>query len=220
MLRTQQDWQHDYLLFPNEYPISDNEAHSTYDQFIQLRDTLVMSNKYYADNAWRWLIIWVKTDWTPTDTIEIWKPNMYSQSFEPSGTQPDPILLGTYITQWTHTSTNPRSCEIVKDWRYVLQHKEQFKGLANSNITRILAYILQHDTQWWVKERAVFDWERSTAWEFNRITSFGYVECNLNKWDWLELKIVDQDDNDIPDSYLQQYSNRWMVEYKDLAYNI
>lgn len=216
---TQFDWQHDYLLQPMEYPVGANEAHSTYDQFIQLRDTLVMSNKFYADNAWRSLIIWVKTDWTPTDTIEIWKPNMYSQSFEPSGTQPDPMLLWTYIVQWNHTSTNPRSCEIVKDWRYVIQHKEQFKWLASSNITRILAYVLQHDTQWGVKERAVFDWEWSEAWMFNRITSFGYVECNLNKWDWLELKIVDQNGDDIPDSYLQQYSNRWMVEYKDLIYN-
>lgn len=217
MQRELHDWEHDYLATPLEYPTGANEAHSTYDQFIQLRDTLVMSNKFYADNAWRSLIIWVKTDGTPTDTIEIWKPNMYSQSFEPSGTQPDPILLWTYIATWGHTSTNPLSCEIVKDWRYVLQHKEQFKNI-DSNITRITSYILQHDAQWGTKERAVFDWEWNTPGEIKRLTSFGYVECNLNKWDWLELVIVDQNQDPIPLTELQQYSNRWMVEYKDLAY--
>ena len=41
MTRNQIDWEHDYLLSPNDYPINDNEAHSTYDQFIQLRDTLL-----------------------------------------------------------------------------------------------------------------------------------------------------------------------------------
>lgn len=215
MLRTQQDWQHDYLLFPNEYPISDNEAHSTYDQFIQLRDTLVMSNKYYADNAWRWLIIWVKTDWTPTDTIEIRKPNMYTQSFEPDWTI-NPILQWTYIAPWDHT--NPLNCDIIKSWRYIIQHKQQFIWLQNTNITRITAYVLQHHGTEQIP-RAVFDWEWDTVWEFHRITSFGYVECNLEKWDWLEFIYVDQNNVTIPDANIQQSSNRWMVEYKDLIYN-
>jgi hypothetical protein len=39
----QEDGQHDYLATPQEYPFSNNEPHSTYDQFIQLRDTLIFT---------------------------------------------------------------------------------------------------------------------------------------------------------------------------------
>ena len=218
MERMQEDWQHEYRATPREYPISANEAHSTYDQFIQLRDTLIYANKYYADNAWRSLIIGIKSDWTPTDTIEIRTPNLFTQSFEPGGTL-TPTQKWSYISTWTHTATNPLSCEINLDWRYVIQHKEQLINLDDTSITRVTAYILQHDVQWGTKERAVFDWERDTSWEIKRMTSFGYVECDLHKWDWLEFKLLDQGQNDIPLSQLQQFSNRWMVEYKDLIYN-
>ena len=51
MERTQYDGQHDYLVTPTEYPVGANENHSTYDQFIQLRDTLIFSGKYYNDKA-------------------------------------------------------------------------------------------------------------------------------------------------------------------------
>ena len=76
MERLLEDWQHDYRATPWEYPISNNNSPATYDQFITLRDTLIFSNKYYADKAWRSLIIWTKLDWTPTDTIEIREPNL------------------------------------------------------------------------------------------------------------------------------------------------
>ena len=103
MERKQIDWQHDYLLSPWDYPISENNAHATYDQFITLRDTLVFSNKYYADSAGRSLIIWTKLDGNPTNTIEIWEPNMFMQSFEPYGSVSwDP--LWKYIATWWHTT--------------------------------------------------------------------------------------------------------------------
>ena len=60
MDRLQEDWQHQYRATPLEYPISNNEAHSTYDQFIQLRDTLIMSNKYLInekENNIAWLFL-------------------------------------------------------------------------------------------------------------------------------------------------------------------
>lgn len=219
MERKQIDWKHEYLLSPTEYPINDNNAHATYDQFISLRDTLVMTNKYYASSAWRSLIIWTKLDGNPTWTIEIREPNMSYQSFEPDVATPENTVLWKYVTIWDHTSINPLSCEIQKDGRYVIQHKEQFNKLGTSQITRILAYVLQHLPDGWIRERAVFDWEWNTVWEFKRMTSFGYVECNLSKWDWLELKLEDQNWNDIPLSQLQRFSNWWMVEYKDLSYN-
>lgn len=217
MERLQNDWQHDYLLTPWEYPINENNAHATYDQFISLRDTLIFSNKYYADSAGRSLIIWIKLDGKPTNTIEIWKPNAVTLSFEPDWTMNPPIINWEYIETWWHTATNPISCEIEMSWRYVIQHKEQLKNIP-STITRVHSYILQHT---WTDtiERAVFDWEWSTPWELVRITSFGYVECNLSKWDWLEWKMTDQNDDPIPSSVLQPNSNWWMVEYKDLSYN-
>ena len=217
MERIQQDWEHEYRAIPWEYPIYDNDRPATYNQFMTLRDTLVLSNKFYWDCAWRSLIIWTKLDWTPTDTIEIWKPNMSYQTFDSSGAG-IPIIDWEYVSVWWHISTNPISCEIVKKWRYRLQHKEQFNNLSSS-ITRVHSYILQHhgnDT----KSLAVFDWEWTSAWLFKRITAYGYRECDLDKWDWLELKITDQNGNDIPLSELYWYdSSRWQVEYIDLAYN-
>lgn len=213
MLREQYDWEHEYLITPHEYPISDNNAHSTYDQFMTLRDTMVYSNKFYGNNAWRGLIIWMKTDGNPTNTIEIWQPNITTLRFEPNGTV-NPETQWKYTSTWWHQWI---SCEINTSGRYILQHKEQFVNIPSS-ITRIHTFILHHhgDTQ---THRAVFDWEWDTAWEIKRLTSFGYVECNLEKWDWLEFKMLDQNDSDISSGYLQTISNWMMVEYKDLPYN-
>lgn len=228
MERTLFDWQHDYRATPSEYPIGDNNRPATYDQFITLRDTLIFSNKYYADKAGRSLIIWTKLDWTPTDTIEIREPNISKMSFQP-WYESDPNLIDNsdsqwaYVTSWHSGSSNPLSCDINKDGRYRLCHKQQFVNI-DSDITRIHCFILQHYEEnwtWKTKERAVFDWERTDGWFFNRMTTYGYVECDLHKWDWLELKMLDQDDNPIDSSTwrLWQDANRRMVEYIDLAYN-
>lgn len=213
MERTLFDWQHEYLATPNEYPIQDNDRPATYDQFITLRDTLINSNKYYADKAGRSLIIWTKLDGTPTDTIEIWEPNLVRIDFQPWG-----LIVPThqwqYVTTWWHWGI---SCEIQKKWRYKIQHKEQFNNIS-SDITRIHCYVVEHKNNWTTQDRAVFDWEWNTPWELLRITSFGYIECDLDKWEWLELKLEDQNGNDIQ-SATANNSNWWMVEYIDLAYN-
>lgn len=216
MDRLLEDWQHEYKATPTEYPISDNNRAATYDQFITLRDTLIDSKKYYADKAWRSLIIWTKLDGTPTDTIEIWEPNIMKQSFEPNWTIDASDSVWRYITVWWHT--NPLSCSIEKKWRYKLQHKEQFNNIS-STVTRIHSYIIQHSWTLANIERAVFDWEWNTQWEIKRLTAFGYVECDLNRWDRLELKIEDQWWNDIS-SLAASNSNRWTVEYIDLAYKL
>ena len=210
------DGQHDYLLGMEDYPISENNRPATYDQFMTLRDTLIRSKKYYADKAGRSLIIWTKLDWTPTDTIEIREPNMFIQNFDGSASV-IPDIKWEYITVWGHISINPLSCEIVKDGRYRIQHKEQFNNI-DSWITRIHSLVVQHTPASDIS-RAVFDWERATWGEMIRMTAFGYVECDLNKWDWLELKILDQNDDPIPLSELQNGSNWWQVEYIDLIYN-
>ena len=216
MERILEDWQHRYRATPGEYPISENDRPATYDQFISLRDTLVFSNKYYADKAGRSLIIWTKLDGTPTDTIEIWEPNSVRLDFEP-GWVVVPTINGKYIeVGWQSWIT----CVIKKKGRYKINHKEQFNNIS-SDITRIHTYVIQHhaDTSLPNTHRAVFDWERNTPWEILRLTSFGYVECDLQKGDRLELKLEDQNGDDIT-SAAASNSNWRLVEYIDLAYNI
>lgn len=216
MERTQYDVDHTYRLEPKTFPISNNDRPATYDQFMSLRDTLVYSNKFYWNNAWRSLIIWIKANWNPTNTIEIWEPNIVNIAFEPDWT-----ISWTghwkYISTGEHLTENPLSCEINMTWRYVIQHKEQFNNI-DSNITRIHTYVLQHHGNE-VIQRAVYDYEWNTWWEILRDTAFGYLECDLQKWDRLELKIESQSGVDIT-SEIAPNSNRWIVEYKDLPYNI
>lgn len=211
---TLQDWQHEYNAIPWTYPIEENNSPIYYDQFIKLRDTLIYSNKIYADNAWRSLIIWTKLDWTPTDTIEIWKPNIVRLDFQPTWVI-TPYVTWDYVTTWGHQG---KTCEILKKWRYKIQHKEQFNNI-DSGITRIHTYVVQHKVDWTTQDRAVYDWEWNTWWEIIRMTAFGYVECDLDAWERLELKIEDQNGNDIT-SETANNSNWRMVEYIDLAYNI
>lgn len=212
MERKLEDWELWYKATLEDYPIADNVRPATYDQFITLRDTLVYTNKYYGSSAWRSLIIGTKLDWTPTNTIEIREPNMYYQTFEPWWSTDDSKSV------WTYTKAHGGwliACDIVKTWRYRIQHKEQFNSL--SSVTRVRSYVVQHKWDLTTQNRAMFDWEWSTAWELKRLTSFGYVECNLDRWDWLELKIEDQNWNSI--IWNMEYdSNWWMVEYIDLAY--
>lgn len=225
MERILEDWQHDYRATPGVYPISENNRPATYDQFMTLRDTLIFSNKYYADKAWRSLIIWTKLDWTPTDTIEIWEPNLSRMSFEPwyenhiwDENYIKDETQWTYIISWSDQTTNPLACTIKKDWRYRISHKQQFIQL-DPDITRITCYVNQHQ---WTSEtpRAVFDRERNEGWLFNRITTYWYVECDLKKDDWLEFLMLDQDRNHIDSDTgkLQTFSNWRSVEYIDLAY--
>lgn len=218
-----EDWEHEYRATPWEYPIEDNNRPATYDQFITLRDTLIHSNKYYADKAGRSLIIGTKLDGTPTDTIEIREPNLSKMSFEP-WYESNPSLIWDetqwkYVTAGSSQTSNPISCTINKDWRYKIHHKEQFIQI-DSDITRIHTLIMQHH---WNTDipRAVFDWEWDTPWMFIRMTAYWYVECDLHKWDWLEFLMYDQNNDHIDSSTwkLQANSNWWAVEYIDLAYN-
>ena len=220
------DWQHEYRATPNEYPIQDNSRLATYDQFITLRDTLIFSNKYYADKAGRSLIIGTKLDGTPTDTIEIREPNLAIMSFQHGyeSHPDDPNYVkndskGAYVTAGASQTTNPLSCTINKDWRYRLAHKQQLVNM-DSSITRVHAFILQHTGNQEI-ERAVFDWEWTDGGFFNRMTTYGYVECDLHKGDWLEFKMLDQNDTHIDSETwrLGQDANWRMVEYIDLAYN-
>lgn len=216
MERLQENWQYEYLATPIMYPISDNIRPATYDQFISLRDTLVYSNKYYASSAWRSLIIWTKLNWEATGTIEIREPNIMNMKIAPNGSTDFSDSVWNYVTPWWHTWMI--ACDIIKKWRYRIQHKEQFNNIS-TDITRIHSYVIQHKSNWSNVHRAVFDWEWDTPWEIKRMTAFGYLECDLDKWEWLELRVEDQNGDSILSSMASD-SNWRMVEYIDLAYNI
>ena len=211
MERIQEDKNHEYRLIPPRYSLSDNDRKATYDQFMSLRDTLVYSNKFYWNNAWRSLIVWMKTDWNPTNTIEIWEPNISKIDTQPDwSVQVD--IKGRYLQQ------NNNRLNVITSGRYVIQHKEQFNNI-DSSITRIHTYVLEHQSNLATIDRAVFDLEWNTPGEIKRVTAFGYVECDLEKGSWLELKIEDQNGNDIT-SEIASNSNWRIVEYKDLPYKL
>jgi hypothetical protein len=179
MERTQYDWQHQYLLTPQEYPISANENHSTYDQFIQLRDTLIFTWKYYNDKASRKLCVGDKGDWSTTNTIEVWLPNYYRQSIQPDWSTGGFTtgVLGNYITavpsdiKLQDNRFWELSCMINKDGHYRIMHKEEI--LLTSSVNKVFCYVdvyrknqqNQYEIQykWWV---AVYDreWNTSLSW--------------------------------------------------------
>jgi len=174
MERQQIDWEHEYLATPSEYPISDNNRPATYDQFIQLRDTLIFTGKYYNDKASRKLCVGDKWDGSTTNTIEVWLPNYFRQLVPPDwdSSPLDPSILGKYITSVPSDLASrfwPLSCMITKDWRYRIKHKEEILLYQNTAINKVFCYVDVYRNnwtdyeiayKWWV---AVRDWEGQTS---------------------------------------------------------
>ena len=109
---------YNYDLIDKEYPIDENNASSTYNQFIQLRDTLVFSWKKYKWKAWSKLVVWEKEE-----TIEIEYNNIYRMLFN-SMTDSTP----TIESKWPYVEYSREAadiyweicCVIKKDWRYCI----------------------------------------------------------------------------------------------------
>lgn len=219
MERTQYDWKHEYLLTPQEFNISANEAHSTYDQFIQLRDTLIYSGKYYNDKAWKKLIVWEKMDGSTTNTIEIAEEQRVKFSFNQDYRSGWYTLEQSwkYLNQttWELASTYwPLSVIINKKGRYRVVHKEEV--LPQTSESKVYTYVDVYRKQWnnyvavFQGGMAVFDWEAewrltwTTSWTdpngscsvwfrlwqlFQKMTAFGYIERELEKDDILVLRM-------------------------------
>lgn len=163
---TQYDWQHEYLLTPSEYPISANENHSTYDQFIQLRDTLIFSGKYYNWKKGSKLVVGESEE-----TIEVLWKNGLKLSFEPNITQQNTTINyheGPYVeytptewdfSQWSFLNTSGYdltkwlqnfwviSCRILQDGNYRIEYKIQVWS-NNTPIpawtTKIYAFVIRY----------------------------------------------------------------------------
>ena len=245
MERTQHDWQHEYILSPNDYPILANNTNSTYDQFIQLRDTLIFSWKYYNDKASKKLCVWDKWDGTTTNTIEVRLPNIFRQGFNDNRASQDhiaPLLLGSYISEVPLELDSQMwnlACMINKDWRYRITHKEEI--ILTSWVNKVYCYVdvyrkdpndnyqykIPSNMKGWI---CVFDWEWTgsdyTLWQlFRKMTASWYIETNLFKDDILVLRMKDDTYNTSTGEpqwnnlKLQDNSNYWNIEYLDLPYN-
>lgn len=194
---TQYDWEHQYLATPREYPISDNNRPATYDQFIQLRDTLIFTGKYYNDKAGRKLCIWSKLDWTTTNTIEVELTNKFKQSFQPDWKENAESIttgiLGEYVSNPDSSIPDELKsqawglcCMINRDWHYQLIHKEQI--LLEPTTNKVCCYIdIYRQNEQWVWELpykwwvAVFDWE---WWREDDNTHFKKTFTGTGTFSW------------------------------------
>lgn len=166
MERTQFDWKHQYLATPTEYPISANENHSTYDQFIQLRDTLIFSGKYYNGKKGSKLVIGESEE-----TVEVLWKNWFKLSFEPN-IAPETTTInyhaGPYVeytptewdfSQWKFLQAHGYdyakrvqnfwliSCRILEDWNYRIEYKVQVWSNATpipAWTTKIYAFVIRY----------------------------------------------------------------------------
>jgi hypothetical protein len=239
---------YNYDLIWKQYPISDNHTVSTYNQFIQLRDTLVFTKKKYPGKAWKRLIVWDKWDGTDTGTIEVRENNYFRQWIQPDR-QTNPLLPDLLPEpSWRYITAVPAdikaqdsrfgelSCMIQKDWHYRIMHKEEI--LLSTNTDKVFCYVdvyrkngqwnyeIPQDMRWWV---AVYDWEWRW-WDyklgelFKKMTASSVMEKDLLKWDILVLRFQDgtyDSSTGEPTGNpltLQQDSNYWSIEYLDLPY--
>ena len=196
-----------YIATPTnvDYPIEDNEVHSTYDQFIQLRDTLIFSGKYYNDKAWAKLIVWASKE-----TIEvIWK-NRFKLTFEPwyssdaenliqkefewpyvTWLWADAQYASLYSTYW------PLACIINQDGRYRLTHKEEINPVAWSDI--VVCYFDQYrKNSQWIYELLIKWWIAVSRWQWAFSKTFSWttswtnpngscsVNVNFKLWDIMQ----------------------------------
>ena len=216
MQRIQNEWNHDYLVSPSEYDDTSDRLSSTYDQFIQLRDTLVYSGKKYKGKAWARLIIWEKEE-----TVEIQYKNWSKMSFQPDYlTNPERLVNpwdnvsptywmllqeeGWYVT-WLAWSSDPAdqalaqtywvlAFKINKDWHYTMFHKEEI--LLQATTKKVYCFLeyfkyggddISPYPATWIPI-AVFDWQWEVSKQFN--TSWtepnGTVTVSFKLWELIQ----------------------------------
>lgn len=237
-----------YIATPTnvDYPIKDNEVHSTYDQFIQLRDTLIFSGKYYNDKAWAKLCVWESKE-----TIEVIFYNLFQQNFEAIT---DWTAVGTQTIKWPYVSwdetiatniSTPMCCVIQKDGRYKIIHKEEVLPVAWSKKVYCYVDIYREDANWtitiWDKKYsmpykwwvAVFDWQ----WEFEKTFSWSTswtepnwscsVKVSFKMWDifqkvtafgYMERNLLKWDILVLRAKDAEADPSTWEPQWNDLAF--
>ena len=165
-MRVQNEGQHQYLVSPTGLDPTTERLESTYDQFLQLRDTLIYSEKKYKGKAWSKLIVWEKEE-----TVEILWKNGFKLSFEPN-VAPETTSINyhewPYVeytpTEWdftawsfltTHNYTLAKrlqdfwilSCRILKSGNYRIEYKVQVGSSATpipAGTTKIYAFVIRY----------------------------------------------------------------------------
>ena len=156
-----------------EYDMSNLERHSTYDQFLSLRDTLVFSWKRYAWKGWCILCVWEKEK-----TVEIIWRNLYRQLFDDITQPTENVFIWPYIKFDADIMSNVNfgnlGWVVQKDWWYRLTYK--IEVLPTSTQNKVYTYFdiyrpKANPAEWdpfpydltepgWT---AVFDWECNTG---------------------------------------------------------
>ena len=202
MQRTQFDWQHDYLLTPSEYPISANENHSTYDQFIQLRDTLIFSGKYYNWKKGSKLVVWESEE-----TIEVLWKNWLKLSFEPN------IQSATTVVQhaWTYVEYTPTEWDF-STWKFLAKHNYTLNKwlqdfwLISCRILQDWNYRIEYKIQVWSDASPIPAW---TTKIYAFVIRYKYLDSLTTPWDVSVAPAKDVD----PDN---QNGNRFHIAVWDL----
>lgn len=219
---------YNYDILPKQFDISKPKLTNVYDQFMQLRDTLVYSKKTFSWKAGSVLVIG-----DTEETVEVIIRNRFLQKLNPNR-EHDSNDIQT-ILQWPYVTTydidtityGPAVCKVTKAWYYRITHKTEIENLP-AGTTRIRVYVerLKMNAQWWYGQPgsgtplALYDDESNTIpldELYSSKTTIGTVDANLEEWDLLRFVAEDQNGNSLP---LRQYrSNRWTVDYINLPLN-
>lgn len=165
-MRVQNEGQHQYLVSPTGLDPTTERLESTYDQFLQLRDTLIYSEKKYKGKAWSKLIVWEKEE-----TVEILWKNGFKLSFEPN-IAPETTSINYH--EWPYVEYTPTewdfstgkflqthgydyakwvqnfwliSCRILKGGNFRIEYKVQVWSGATpipAGTTKIYAFVIRY----------------------------------------------------------------------------
>ena len=219
---------YNYDILPKQFDISQPKLMNVYDQFMQLRDTLVYSKKTYSWKAGSVLVIW-----DTEETVEVITRNRFLQKLNPNR-ESDPsdiqtILQGPYVTQeGIDTSTYwYASCKVTKAGYYRITHKSELTNIPQWT-TKIFVYVERlkmnaqggYDAPGTGQPLAVYE-DVSNTYPFDELydkkMTLGMVDTNLEEGDLLRFVVEDQNGDPIPLQW--SWSNWWTVDYTNLPLN-
>lgn len=201
-MRIQNEWQHEYLVSPSAYDPTTERLESTYDQFIQLRDTLIYSGKKYKWKAWCKLIVWEKEE-----TVEIMWKNWLKLNFQHN------IDQNTTSVQhaWPYVEYTPLEWDFTQ-WGFLATHGYDLQKwyqnfwVLSCRILEAWNYRIEYKIQVWSNETPIPSW---TTKIYAFVIRYKYLNDLLVPW---EISVAPAKDVD-PDN---QTANRIHIAVRDL----
>ena len=199
-MRVQNEGQHQYLVSPTGLDHTTERLESTYDQFLQLRDTLIYSEKKYKGKAWSKLIIGEKEE-----TVEILWKNGFKLSFEPN-IAPETTSINYH--EWPYVEYTPTEWDFSTGKFLQLHGYDYAKWVQNFWLIscRILKsgnFRIEYKVQVWSNATPIPAW---TTKIYAFVIRYKFLNDNLVPWD---IGIKDTD----PDT---QNANRFHIAVWDL----